>query len=225
MNGIACLSTLHDSTILRRRARSDCHIGAWRWELRCSPGSSRTTRMLPRPPRDGQGAGVLRQEPSRQRSRNSTRLKLIPDASAEEDERYVKIGEMVAEAYHIEDQLQTFVSQYGLAGKKALDVGSGRGYLAGRGRRLHRTRYFAYRRAVLSQEIRARIGDVDAFEAGSFDVVWSIDVLEHVPNPEQALREIRRAPKMARCCIYCPRGTANHTWLTVTTSARTAILA
>src|SRR6476661_8462937 len=46
---------------------------------------------------------------------------LIPDASADsaEDERYVKIGEIVAQAYHIEEQLQTFVSQYGLAGKKA----------------------------------------------------------------------------------------------------------
>jgi len=112
-----------------------------------------------------------------------------------EEERYVKIGERVAEAYHIEEKLQAFISQYGLAGKKALDVGSGRGYLqdvvedytgldispsAGR---------FYHKKFVLGSATAM------PFEAGSFDVVWSIDVLEHVPNPEQALREIRRVAK------------------------------
>ena len=119
---------------------------------------------------------------------------LNPAESAEE-ERYVKIGEKVAQVYHIEDLLRDFVSQYGLAGKKALDVGSGRGYLqdvvqdytgldisptAGR---------FYHKKFVLGSATSM------PFHADSFDVLWSIDVLEHVPNPEQALREIRRVAR------------------------------
>ena len=122
---------------------------------------------------------------------------LIPDASADsaEDERYVKIGEKVAEAYHIEDRLQAFVSQYGLAGKKALDVGSGRGYLQDvvenyTGLDISATAArFYHKKFVLGSATSM------PFEPDSFDVVWSIDVLEHVPNPEQALREIRRVAK------------------------------
>jgi len=119
---------------------------------------------------------------------------LNPAESAEE-ERYVKIGEKVAQVYHIEDLLRDFVSQYRLAGKKALDVGSGRGYLqdvvqdytgldisptAGR---------FYHKKFVLGSATSM------PFDADSFDVLWSIDVLEHVPNPEQALREIRRVAR------------------------------
>ena len=32
-------------------------------------------------------------------------------------------------------------------------------------------------------------------EIDEFDVVWSVWTLEHIPNPEQALREIRRVTK------------------------------
>ena len=122
---------------------------------------------------------------------------LIPDASADsaEEERYVKIGEKVAQAYHIEEQLQTFVSQYGLTGMKALDVGSGRGYLQDvvenyTGLDISPTAArFYHKKFVLGSATSM------PFEPDSFDVVWSIDVLEHVPNPEQALREIRRVAK------------------------------
>jgi ubiquinone/menaquinone biosynthesis C-methylase UbiE len=33
------------------------------------------------------------------------------------------------------------------------------------------------------------------FQDGEFDAVWSIWVLEHIPNPEAALNEIRRVVK------------------------------
>jgi SAM-dependent methyltransferase len=122
---------------------------------------------------------------------------LIPDESAEsaEDERYVKIGEKVAEAYHIEERLRDFITKYGLAGSTALDVGSGRGYLQDlvenyTGLDISPTAArFYHKKFVLGSATAMPFG------AGSFDVVWSIDVLEHVPNPEQALSEIRRVAK------------------------------
>jgi len=122
---------------------------------------------------------------------------LIPDVSADsaEDERYVKIGEQVAQAYHIEDRLRSFVSEYGVAGKKALDVGSGRGYLQDvvddyTGLDISPTAArFYHKKFVLGSATSM------PFDEGTFDVIWSIDVLEHVPNPEQALREIRRVAK------------------------------
>ena len=119
------------------------------------------------------------------------------DESAEsaEEERYVKIGERVAETYHIEQLLKAFIVKYDLAGKKALDVGSGRGYLQDMvenytGLDISPTASRFYHKKFV-------LGSATAmpFEADSYDVIWSVDVLEHVPNPEQALSEIRRVAK------------------------------
>ena len=56
---------------------------------------------------------------------------VLPSDSAEsaEEERYVKVGQTIAKAYHIEEDLNDFIQKRKLAGAKALDVGSGRGYL------------------------------------------------------------------------------------------------
>jgi len=82
-----------------------------------------------------------------------------------------------------------------LKNKKALDVGAGRGYLqdivddytgldisttAGR---------FYHKRFVLGSATALPFPD------DQFDIAWSVYVLEHVPNPEQALREMRRVVK------------------------------
>lgn len=119
---------------------------------------------------------------------------LTPAESAEE-ERYVKIGARVAKVYHIEEDLQAFVAKYGLSGNKVLDVGSGRGYLQDlvedyTGLDISPTaKRFYHKKFVLGSATAM------PFEANGFDVVWSIHVLEHVPNPEQALSEIRRVAK------------------------------
>jgi SAM-dependent methyltransferase len=128
-------------------------------------------------------------------AQSDRQLNPVESAESAEEERYVKIGEVVAEAYHIEEKLQTFITKYGLARKKALDVGSGRGYLQDvvenyTGLDISPTAArFYHKRFVLGSATSM------PFEADSFDVVWSIDVLEHVPNPEQALTEIRRVAK------------------------------
>lgn len=119
---------------------------------------------------------------------------LNPAESAEE-ERYVTVSQEIANAVHIEDHVRSFVSRYGLASKKALDVGSGRGYLqdmvadyTGIDISASASRFY-HKKFVLGSATSM------PFEDNSFDAVWSIWVLEHVPNPEQALDEIRRVSK------------------------------
>jgi len=42
------------------------------------------------------------------------------------------------------------------------------------------------------------------FKDGEFDAIWSIWVLEHVPNPESALREMRRVVKPGGVILLAP---------------------
>jgi SAM-dependent methyltransferase len=107
----------------------------------------------------------------------------------------VNIGQKEAESVHVEEHLQAFVTRYGLAGKKALDVGSGRGYLQDMvidytGLDISTTAARFYHKKFVPGSATSM-----PFDANSFDVVWSVWVLEHVPNPEQALLEIRRVAK------------------------------
>lgn len=119
---------------------------------------------------------------------------LNPAESAEE-ERYVKIGREAAERVHIKEHVQAFVDQYDLAARKVLDVGSGRGYLQDivddyTGLDISTTAARFYHKPFV-------LGSATAmpFAENTFDGIWSIWVLEHVPNPEQALKEIRRVAK------------------------------
>jgi SAM-dependent methyltransferase len=128
---------------------------------------------------------------------------LTPANSAEE-ERYVKIGERIDHAYHIEEHLRAFIARYELAGKRALDVGSGRGSLQDlvddyTGLDISPTAArFYHKKFVLGSATSL------PFAANSFDVVWSIHVLEHVPNPEQALEEMRRVAKNGTLLYLLP---------------------
>ncbi len=115
--------------------------------------------------------------------------------SAAEDERYVQIAERAAATYQIKEQLTAFIVQYGLEKSRALDVGAGRGYLqdvvddyTGLDISATAKRYF-HKPFVLGSATAM------PFRDDEFDVVWSIWTLEHIPNPEQALREIRRVLK------------------------------
>jgi len=112
-----------------------------------------------------------------------------------EDEPYVQIAERAASANRIKERLTSFVAQYGLDTKRALDVGAGRGYLQDivndyTGLDISVTAKRFFHKPFVPASATAM-----PFHDHEFDVVWSIWTLEHIPNPEQALREIRRVVK------------------------------
>jgi len=112
-----------------------------------------------------------------------------------EEQKYARLALEAAENQHVKQQVAGLVRTYGLQDKKALDIGSGQGYLQDivpdyTGLDITPTvaRYY-HKRYVLGSATSM------PFERDSFDTIWSIWVLEHVPNPEAALVEIRRVAK------------------------------
>ncbi len=114
---------------------------------------------------------------------------------AAKEDAYVAIGRKSAEDDRVEDDVRGFVKDYGLENKRILDVGSGRGYLQDvvtdyTGLDISGT----VRRFYHKPFVQASATEMP-FEDNRFDAVWSIWVLEHVPNPEQMLTEMRRVVK------------------------------
>ena len=100
--------------------------------------------------------------------------------------------------------LGSFVEQHQLENSLILEVGCGRGafqdlvahYVAvdlseGVSRYLHKPFLCASATAL-------------PFQDTSFDAIWSIHVLEHVPNPEKALMEMRRVLKTGGLLFLAP---------------------
>jgi SAM-dependent methyltransferase len=108
---------------------------------------------------------------------------------------YEATARAAAEFYDIEGNVGKFVADHGLAGKKILEVGSGRGYL--------QDIVHDYTGLDLSPSV-ARfyhkpfvVGSATdmPFPESSFDALWTVWVLEHIPEPEKALTEMRRVLK------------------------------
>jgi SAM-dependent methyltransferase len=96
---------------------------------------------------------------------------------------------------YIISQVRHFVEQYQLQDAAVLDVGSGQGYLQDLV-----TNYTGLDiSAAVARHYHKRFvhGTATAmpFDDNTFDAAWSIWVLEHIPNPEAALAEIRRVVK------------------------------
>ena len=93
------------------------------------------------------------------------------------------------------DSVRRFVRQHGLESARVLEVGAGTGGL--------QDVVADYVGLDISSQVRAHFHKpfVQAsatqmpFPDGAFDAIWTINVLEHVPGPEQALTEMRRVLK------------------------------
>jgi len=109
--------------------------------------------------------------------------------------RYEQVARAAAKRFHIKDNVTAFVDKYHLTKGHVLEVGSGEGLLQDvvpdyTGLDISATARLKYHKRFVQADARAM-----PFPDNEFDAVWTIWVLEHVPNPEQALREIRRVLK------------------------------
>ena len=114
---------------------------------------------------------------------------------SEYETQYIRVAEAAAKAARIEEQVTEFVKQFKLSERDVLEIGSGRGYLQDVAERYTgldispSVARFYHQKFVLGSATAMPFAD------DSFDGVWSIWVFEHVPNPEQALREARRVTR------------------------------
>ena len=108
---------------------------------------------------------------------------------------YAEIAAAARENADIVGQIRRFVEMYDLHRGKVLDVGSGSGYLQDivddyTGLDISSAAAAHYHKAFVHGTATAM-----PFADATFDAVWSVWVLEHIPNPEAALAEIRRVVK------------------------------
>ncbi len=108
---------------------------------------------------------------------------------------YEQTSILAAAASNIEGQIAEFVNRYQLHDKRVLDVGSGRGYL--------QDIVVDYTGLDLSAKVRSHyhkpfvVGSATQmpFPDSSFDAIWTVWAIEHIPTPEKALSEMRRVIK------------------------------
>lgn len=111
---------------------------------------------------------------------------------SEYESEYTRVAEAAAKASRIDQEVAAFVERYDIRHRPVLEIGSGRGYLQDvaddyTGLDISSSvRRFYHKKFVLGSATSLPFSD------DSFDGAWSIWVLEHVPNPEQALTELRR---------------------------------
>jgi ubiquinone/menaquinone biosynthesis C-methylase UbiE len=108
---------------------------------------------------------------------------------------YIQTAQAAIQHEDVVPRITRFVQQMGLKDKRVLDVGAGTGYLQDVvanyvGLDISSTAKRFFRKPY----VEASATDMP-FQDGEFDALWSIWVLEHVPNPEQALTEMRRVVK------------------------------
>ena len=124
--------------------------------------------------------------------------------SEPKDHEYVVMGKDASEAAGAVEAIGSFVEDYNLQGAHVLEVGAGSGQLqdmvddyTGLDIAASAARYFH------KPFVHGSATDLP-FADGEFDAVWTVWVLEHVPNPELALSEMRRVTKSGGLIFLAP---------------------
>jgi SAM-dependent methyltransferase len=153
---------------------------------------------------DPQGDESLNSEPRRFYERSySSESKLtkdsIPPAAtvpvSAQDKFYIDIARDAAFRAKIPETVAEFVATFGLKDKKVLEVGAGSGLLQDVVDDYTALDISATARQFFHKPFVEASATNMPFPDDSFDALWSIWVLEHIPNPEKALMEMRRVVK------------------------------
>lgn len=108
---------------------------------------------------------------------------------------YVDFARQAASQARISEKIDNSIERFGLRPKKILEVGAGSGVLQDLV-----PDYTALDISATAQRffhkpfVEASATDMP-FPDNTFDGIWSVWVLEHIPNPEKALLEMRRVVK------------------------------
>ena len=108
---------------------------------------------------------------------------------------YIDFARNTAIAAKIPETVAEFVKKYGLKDKKVLEVGAGSGLLQDVVDDYTALDISASARQFFHKPFVEASATQMPFTDNSFDALWSIWVLEHIPNPEKALLEMRRVVK------------------------------
>ena len=108
---------------------------------------------------------------------------------------YEAVARAAAERQDIAGKIRNFANEFGLRDKKVLEVGSGRGYLQDivpdyTGLDISPSVANHYHKRFVAASATEM-----PFPDDSFDALWTIWVIEHIPQPEKVFREIRRVLK------------------------------
>jgi len=104
-------------------------------------------------------------------------------------------GQMQQPANEHYQVMKKFVLDYDMAGKKVLDVGAGDGSIQNLVEDYTGLDLSEAARHLFNKPFVQGSATALPFEDNHFDSVWTVYTLEHVPNPEQMLREMRRVVK------------------------------
>ena len=118
-----------------------------------------------------------------------------PAEESAAETQYERTARLAAEAAGVKGLVTDFVRRNGLESQKVLEVGAGKGTLQDivpdyTGLDLSASA----RKHFHKPFVRASATNMP-FRDSAFDGIWSIWVLEHIPNPEHALLEMRRVVK------------------------------
>lgn len=121
-----------------------------------------------------------------------------------DDSEYVSLGKEANKGYDIPKEVADFVERFGLQNAKTLEVGAGSGQLqdivenyTGLDIAESAARYFH------KPFVQGSATDLP-FEDDSFDVAWTIWTIEHVPDPEKAMEELRRVVRPGGMIYFFP---------------------
>ena len=131
-------------------------------------------------------------------------MKWGPSSTAVKQSAYTDAARDARTIFDIPGRVRKFVETFELQDARILDVGSGAGYLQDTVSDYTGIDIASSAARFYHKPFVAGTATAMPFEDDAFDAAWSIWVLEHIPNPEAALSEIRRVVRPGGLIYMAP---------------------